>query len=60
MPPSAPQILSALFRSGPSSKVVMMIESAVGVITAAPTPWERVPRSARRLTRRAHKGVRRA
>ena len=38
-PPSAPQIPSALFRSGPSGKVVEMIESAVGVMIAAPTPW---------------------
>ena len=31
MPPSAPQIPSALFRSEPSGKVVEMIERAVGV-----------------------------
>src|SRR5262245_982067 len=47
MPPSAPQIPSALLRSAPSSKVVVMIESADGVITAAPTPWKaRAPISA--------------
>jgi hypothetical protein len=39
MPPSAPQIPSALLRSGPSGKVVEMIERAVGVMIAAPTPW---------------------
>ena len=38
MPPSAPQIPSALLRSGPSGKVVEMIDSAVGVMIAAPTP----------------------
>jgi hypothetical protein len=38
MPPSAPQIPSALFRSAPSVKVVEMIERAVGVMIAAPTP----------------------
>ena len=41
MPPSAPQIPSALLRSAPSSKVVVMIESAVGVMIAAPIPWKR-------------------
>ena len=30
---------SALFRSAPSSNVVITIESAEGVITAAPSPW---------------------
>ena len=40
MPPSAPpRFPSALLRSGPSGKVVEMIERAVGVMTAAPTPW---------------------
>ena len=39
MPPSAPQIPSALLRSGPSGKVVEMIERAVGVMIAAPAPW---------------------
>ena len=39
MPPSAPQIPSALFRSEPSVKVVEMIERAVGVMIAAPAPW---------------------
>ncbi len=38
-PPIAPQIPSALFRSAPSSKVVMMIESAAGEMIAAPKPW---------------------
>ena len=47
MPPSAPQIPSALLRSGPSGKVVEMIERAVGVMIAAPTPWNtRAARSA--------------
>src|SRR5215813_9181949 len=45
MPP--PQIPSALFRSDPSAKVVEMIESAVGVMIAAPAPWTtRAARSA--------------
>src|SRR5215813_1173455 len=39
MPPSAPQIPSALVRSAPSVKVVEMIDSAVGVMIAAPAPW---------------------
>ena len=39
MPPSAPQIPSALFRSAPSGNVVEMIERAVGVMIAAPMPW---------------------
>src|SRR6476469_7747455 len=39
MPPRAPQIPSALFRSAPSVKVVEMIERAVGVMIAAPAPW---------------------
>jgi hypothetical protein len=38
IPPSAPQIPSALVRSEPSVKVVAMIESAVGVMIAAPIP----------------------
>ena len=38
-PPIAPQMPSALFRSGPSSKLVVMIESAAGVMIAAPRPW---------------------
>jgi hypothetical protein len=37
-PPIAAQTPSALLRSGPSSKVVMTIESAVGVIRAAAPP----------------------
>ena len=39
-PPSAPQIPSALLRSAPSAKSVVMIESAVGVMIAAPMPWK--------------------
>jgi hypothetical protein len=47
MPPRAPQIPSALFRSASSVKVVTMIERAVGVMIAAPTPWTtRAARSA--------------
>ena len=47
MPPSPPQIPSALFRSEPSGKVVEMIERAVGVMIAAPAPWTtRAARSA--------------
>ena len=38
-PPSAPQIPSALFRSGPSSKVVVTIDRAAGEMIAAPMPW---------------------
>ncbi len=38
-PPSAPQIPSALFRSAPSWKVVVTIESAAGEMIAAPRPW---------------------
>ena len=38
-PPIAPQIPSALFRSAPSSKVVVTIESAAGEMIAAPMPW---------------------
>ena len=38
LPPIAPQMPSALFRSEPSSKVVMMIESVAGEMIAAPTP----------------------
>ena len=46
-PPSAPQIPSALLRSAPSGKSVVMIESAVGVMIAAPMPWKaRAPISA--------------
>src|SRR5262249_59169978 len=33
------QMPSALFRSEPSGKVVETIESAVGVMIAAPAPW---------------------
>src|SRR5215831_117191 len=38
-PPTAPQAPSAMFRSRPSVKVVVTIESAEGVIAAAPRPW---------------------
>ena len=38
LPPIAPQIPSALLRSEPSSKVVMMIESVAGEMIAAPSP----------------------
>ena len=38
LPPIAPQIPSALFRSAPSSKVVMMIASVAGEMIAAPSP----------------------
>jgi hypothetical protein len=37
-PPIAPQIPSALFRSAPSSKVVITIDSADGEMIAAPSP----------------------
>ena len=39
MPPIAAQMPSALLRSAPSANVVMTIDSAVGVMTAAATPW---------------------
>ena len=40
-PPTAiaAQTLIALLRAGPSSKVVVMIESAAGAISAPPRPW---------------------
>ena len=38
-PAMAPQIPSALLRSGPSSNVVTRIASAAGETIAAPTPW---------------------
>ena len=38
-PPTAPQAPSAMLRSRPSLKVVVRIESADGVIAAAPSPW---------------------
>ena len=38
LPPIAPQIPSALFRSAPSSNVVVMIESVAGDTSAAPRP----------------------
>ena len=53
MPPSAPQIPSALFRSAPSRNVVAMIERAVGVMIAAPTPWTTRAAEAPPATRRA-------
>src|SRR5215471_5772626 len=37
-PATAPQTPSALFRSAPSSNVVVMIESVAGATSAAPTP----------------------
>ena len=47
MAPVEPQIPSALLRSAPSGKVVMRIDSAVGVMIAAATPWStRAPSSA--------------
>ena len=39
MAPVEPQIPSALLRSAPSGNVVITIDSAVGVMTAAATPW---------------------
>ena len=38
-PPIEAQTPSALLRSAPSSKVVVRIDSAVGVMMAAATPW---------------------
>ena len=38
-PPTAPQTARALLRSASSSNVVMRIDSAVGAISAAETPW---------------------
>ena len=38
LPATAPQIPSALFRSAPSSNVVVTMESAAGETTAAPKP----------------------
>src|SRR5436190_23811671 len=38
-PPTAPQTPSAMLRSRPSVNVVDTIDSAAGVITAAPRPW---------------------
>ena len=37
-PPTAPHTPSAMFRSRPSGKVTDRIDSAAGVITAAPRP----------------------
>ncbi len=42
LPPIAPQTPSALFRSAPSGKAVLTIESAEGAMIAPPTPW--IPR----------------
>ena len=39
--PTAPQAPSALLRSLPSANVVVRIESAAGVMIAAPRPWKR-------------------
>ena len=39
LPATAPQTPSALFRSAPSRKVVVMIESAAGDRIAPPRPW---------------------
>src|SRR5439155_18101674 len=38
-PPTAPQTPRAMFRSRPSMKVVERMDSAAGVMTAAPRPW---------------------
>ncbi|MET3961506.1 hypothetical protein ABIE44_001440 [Marmoricola sp. OAE513] len=38
-PATAPQMPSALLRSEPSGKVVVMIDSAAGEAIAAPRPW---------------------
>ena len=38
-PPTAPQAPSAMLRSRPSLNVQTRIESAAGVIVAAPSPW---------------------
>ena len=38
--PTAPQAPSAAFRSLPSAKVVVRIDSAAGVMIAAPSPWK--------------------
>ena len=38
-PPTAPQAPRAMLRSRPSLKVATRIESAAGVIVAAPRPW---------------------
>src|SRR3954449_3114285 len=45
-PPIAPHAPTALLRSPPSVKVLVMIESEAGATTAPPTPW-----SARAATR---------
>ena len=39
-PPTAPQTPSAMLRSRPSWNVVERIESAAGVMIAAPSPWK--------------------
>ena len=38
LPPTAPQMPSALFRSAPSAKSVVTMESAAGETIAAPRP----------------------
>ena len=38
-PPTAPQAPSAMLRSRPSRNVVVRMDSAEGVIVAAPSPW---------------------
>ncbi len=38
-PPMAPHTPSALLRSAPSEKVVVTMDSAEGVMMAAPKPW---------------------
>jgi hypothetical protein len=53
------QIPSALFRSEPSGKVVEMIESAVGVMIAAPTPWTARAAMSAPATKRARRRARR-
>ena len=57
-PPIAPQMPSALLRSGPSSKVVMMIESAAGEMIAAPRPCTARARDQHALRRREAAGER--
>ena len=39
LPEAAPQMPSARFRSAPSAKVVIRIESAAGASSAPPRPW---------------------
>ena len=58
-PPIAPQMPSALLRSAPSSKVVVMIESAAGEMIAAPKPWTARARDQHALGRGEPAGERR-